>query len=122
MKYKKFFKFVSISAFAMLLPMTAFAAKAICTLGPKLAGLLNYITCIIVESVIPLIFALAMASFVWGVVQYVINTQDEAKKSKGRQFMIWGIIALTVMTCVWGLVKILGGTFGIENVIPQLQQ
>lgn len=96
----------------------------ICTLvaNPKFGDLLSYITCIIGKSVIPLIFALAIASFVWGVVQYVINTDDEAKKAKGRQFMIWGIIALAVMVSVWGLVKILGTTFGIEYVIPQLQQ
>ncbi|MBU0611819.1 hypothetical protein KKA39_02220 [Patescibacteria group bacterium] len=96
--------------------------NSICTLisHPKLGDLFSYITCIIGRSVIPLIFALATASFVWGVVQYVINNNDEAKKAKGRQFMVWGIVALAVMVSVWGLVRIIGGTFGIENVIPQV--
>ena len=53
-------------------------------------------------------------------IYYVINTQDEAKREKGKQFMIWGIIALTVMVCVWGLVSVLGNTFGIVNVIPKV--
>jgi len=57
--------------------------------------------------------------FIWGVVQYLINAQEETKREKGKQFMIWGIIALTVMTCVWGLVSIVGTTFGIQNVIPR---
>ncbi len=94
-----------------------------CTLGnrPKLQHLLSYASCIISESVIPLIFALAVAMFVWGVVQYVINSDEEAKKAKGKQFMIWGIIALTVMVSVWGLVKILGNTFGIEYAVPQVK-
>jgi ribose/xylose/arabinose/galactoside ABC-type transport system permease subunit len=90
--------------------------------GPQLQDLLNYIGCIINRSVVPLIFSLAMLTFIWGVVQYVINGDDESKKEKGRNFMIWGIIGLTVMVCVWGLVKILGNTFGIENAIPQLKQ
>jgi len=91
--------------------------------GGKLQDLLIYATCIIKTSVIPLIFALATAMFIWGVVQFVINSDDEAKKTKGRQFMIWGIIALTVMVSIWGLVSILGNTFGINtNFIPQVQQ
>lgn len=89
--------------------------------NPKFQDLLKYATCIINSAVIPLIFALAVASFVWGVVQFVLNPAEEAKREKGRQFMIWGIIALAVMVSVWGLVKILGTTFGIEYVIPQVK-
>lgn len=100
------------------------ATTATCDLGsnPKLQHLLVYITCIISRSVIPLIFALAIAMFVWGVVQFVINSNEEAKKEKGRQFMIWGIIALAVMVSVWGLVAILGNTFGVNSgFIPQVK-
>ena len=95
----------------------------LCTLAanPKLQDLLIYAGCIINKSVIPLIIALAMVAFIWGVVQYVINSDEEAKKAKGKQFMIWGIIGLTVMVGVWGLVRIVGTTFGIEYVIPQLK-
>lgn len=94
-----------------------------CSLPSKvmLADLFNYATCIISTAVIPLLFALAMVMFIWGVIQYVINAQEEAKREKGRQFMIWGIIALAVMVSVWGLVGILRNTFGIQNVIPQVQ-
>ena len=96
----------------------------LCTLinHPKLQDLLSYISCTINRSVIPLIFSLAVLMFVWGVVQYVINSDEEAKKEKGRDFMIWGIIALTVMFSIWGLVRILGNSFGIEYAIPQLKQ
>jgi len=94
-----------------------------CTLvvNSNLGELINYTTCIINNSVIPLIFSLAVAVFIWGVVQFVINTEDETKREKGKQFMIWGIIGLVVMVGVWGLVKIVGSTFGIEYVIPQLK-
>ncbi|SRR3989339_20691 len=96
----------------------------LCTLAanPKLQDLLLYLTCIIGRSVVPLIFALALVMFIWGVVQYVINSDEEAKKEKGRQFMIWGIIALTVMFSVWGLVRILGNTFGIDYAVPQVRE
>jgi hypothetical protein len=98
------------------------ASGATCNLpsSPKLADLLNYSTCILIKSVVPLILALAVIMFIWGVVQYVINDQEEAKREKGKQFMIWGIIGLTVMIGIWGLVSILGSTFGITYAIPQL--
>jgi hypothetical protein len=89
---------------------------------PKLQDLLCYVTRIINDSIIPLIFSLAVLMFVWGVVQYVINSSEEAKKEKGRQFMLWGIIALTVMVSIWGLVGILTATFGIDgSVLPQVK-
>ena len=89
--------------------------------NPKFQDLVGYVTCIIGKSVIPLIFSLAVAMFVWGVVQFVINSNEEVKKEKGRQFMVWGIIALAVMVSVWGLVRVLGNTFGIEYAIPQVK-
>lgn len=99
-------------------------ASSTCTLegSPKLKDLLCYTTRIINNSIIPLIFSISVLMFVWGVVQYVINSSDEAKKDKGREFMLWGIIALAVMVSVWGLVSILGNTFGIDaGVIPQVK-
>ena len=98
------------------------ASTATCALpaSPKLGDLFIYGTCLINNAIIPFIASLAVAMFIWGVVQYVINDSDEAKKSKGKSFMIWGIIGLTVMIGVWGLVRIVGTTFGIEYAIPQL--
>lgn len=88
----------------------------------KFQDLLSYVTCIIGKAVIPLIFALAIVVFLWGVVQFVMNSDEEAKKAKGKEFMMWGIIALAVMVSVWGLVSILGNTFGINaHFIPQVK-
>ncbi len=88
--------------------------------NPNLQLLLGYGTCILNRSVVPFIFAIALVMFIWGVVQFVINSSEEAKKEKGRQFMLWGIIGLAVMVSVWGLVNVLGQTFGLNTgVIPQ---
>ncbi len=95
-----------------------------CTLqgNPKFQDLLCYITNIINDAVIPLIFAVAVVMFIWGVLQYVIQDSEEAK-TKGKDFMIWGIIGLTVMVSIWGLVSILATTFGVINtsVLPQVK-
>jgi hypothetical protein len=85
-------------------------------------NVLCYLTGIINNSIIPLIFALATAMFVWGVVNFlIINSGEEAKREQGKQFMIWGVIALAVMLSVWGLVGILGTTFGLTvNALPHV--
>lgn len=95
----------------------------LCNFAPnaKLGDLLSYITCIISKSVIPLIFALTIVMFLWGVVQFVIKDSEEAK-DKGRQLMVWGIIGLTVMVGVWSIVGIVARTFNIDpTFIPQLR-
>ncbi len=84
-----------------------------------LGGLFQFVTCLIERSFIPLLFAIATFVFIYGVVKF-IGTEESAEKEDGRQFMIWGIVALAVMFSVWGLVKILGTTFGVNNIIPQL--
>ena len=83
-------------------------------------GVITYITCVIGQSVIPLIFAIAMVTFIWGAVKFFILESDEAaKREQGKQYMLWGIVALAVMISVWGLVGILRSTFGVTNsVLP----
>ena len=90
--------------------------------NPTFQNLLCYITGIINDSIIPLIFALAVVSFVWGTVQFfILNAEDEKKREQGRQFMIWGVVALAVMLSVWGLVEMLGSTFDIDtSVLPRV--
>lgn len=90
--------------------------------NPNFSDLLSYITCMISNSIIPLIFAIAGIMFIWGVVNFfIINADEEAKRAQGKQFMIWGIIALAVMMSVWSLVGIFGATFGLDtSVLPKV--
>jgi hypothetical protein len=68
----------------------------------------------ILNGVVPVMIALAVVYFVWGVVQYVIASDEEAKKT-GRNRIIYGIIGLAVIIALWGLVRILTTTFGLQN-------
>ncbi len=68
----------------------------------------------IIQSLIPLIIGIAVIVFIWGILQYVIATDDD-KRKEARMVMIYGIIVLFVMVSVWGLVELLGDTFGIDT-------
>lgn len=91
---------------------------------------LNFLLCRtnqLFASVLPVLVALGVVYFVWGVVYYFIKDDEEAKK-KGRDRIIFGIIGLAVIISVWGLVYILADTFatgdysapsGLQNLLPQ---
>lgn len=93
-----------------------------CELGTidNISELFNLGTCIISQSIMPLLIALAVMFFIWGVITYVINPDNEDKRNQGKSFMIYGIIALFVIISVWGLVAVLTNTLGISPLIPQL--
>lgn len=88
----------------------------------RLQDYLGYIVCVINNTIIPLIFTVAVLMFIWGTVKFfLINAGEEEQRSEGKRFMIWGIVALAAMLSVWGLVNILGSTFGINtSVIPKV--
>jgi len=89
----------------------------------SITKVINKGTCIIVDSLVPLIFGIALVLFIWGVTEYVIGSNKGKEKSKtiGKQLLIWGVVGLFVMVSVWGLVGILSGTFGFSTGVPQLK-
>jgi hypothetical protein len=88
----------------------------------SVGNILDFLTCLIISSIVPLLFAIATVGFIWGVMQMVINPDDAEKRKQGKQYMIWGILAIFVMVSIWGLVQIITNTFGIQTLIPQLSQ
>ena len=123
---KKLLKLVPFISLTVFYPTSAFAVSDFSCFSafqndPRVSILFEYITCTIERTVIPLLFAIALVIFIWGVVQYVINSDQEEKKAKGRQFMILGFIPLAVLISVWGLVRILGNSFRIDYAVPQIK-
>ncbi len=108
-------KIISLVSFASILtPLFVFAQYGNCG-NPdstvfymlcRVQGLLN--------TLMPLLVALGVVYFIWGVVSYVIAKEEEAKKA-GRDKMIYGLIGLVVIVSVWGLVAILKKTFGVTS-------
>ncbi len=62
----------------------------------------------IVESLLSLLFAVTFIVIIWGVTKaWVLNPGDEQKIESGRQIALAGVIGLSVMVSVWGIVKLL---------------
>lgn len=90
----------------------------------NLTDFINYFTCTLMNAVVPLLMALAVASFVYGIIQFFLNPENEEKKKAGKSYMMWGLITLFVMVSIWGLVGILSSSFipGSKPLLPSLPQ
>ncbi|TAK57242.1 hypothetical protein EPO17_02545 [Patescibacteria group bacterium] len=111
-KYMPFLGRVAVFGGA-LLPALVFAQAKITTFE----GLVNkFIT--LIKYLVPLIFAIALVAFLWGIFQYFFSGAE--KKEEAKDFLLYGIIGLFIMVSVWGLVRILTGTFLLENAQPNL--
>ena len=87
----------------------------------NVTDLINFFTCTLMQAVVPLLVALAVVSFVYGIIQYFLFPDNEEKRKAGKTFMFWGIVTLFVMVSIWGLVGIFSGTFlDGKTVLPSL--
>ena len=69
----------------------------------------------IVNPLIYLMMAVALVSFLWGVVQYVNKGDSEDSRAEGSRHMLWGIVGLFIMFGVFGIIHIILNTFGISD-------
>lgn len=62
----------------------------------------------IIKLIIPLLFGLSLLVIVWKVVDaWIINGGDESKIEEGKQTIFVGVIALVIMSSIWGILSIL---------------
>ena len=90
-------------------------------IGTFIAKIIYFIN----KTLVPFVFAVALLLFVYGVYLFFFygRSEEEARK-KGRDYMMWAVIAFVVMVSVWGIVNLLADGFGlnernIDSLIPE---
>lgn len=86
----------------------------------SVTGIITWASCLLMQSIVPFLFMLATAGFIYGLIKFYLNPENPDAKTKGKNFIVGGLIALFVMTAMWGIVKVVTNTFGVNNTIPQL--
>ena len=66
----------------------------------------------IVNPILSLFIALGLIVFIWGVVGFMMNREDATKATEGKKHMIWGIVGLTVIVGVFGIINLIIGFLG----------
>ena len=69
----------------------------------------------IIGLLLPIVVALALLYFFWGLAKFILAAGDETARAEGKSIMIWGIVALFVMVSVWGLVTWVGEALDIDQ-------
>ncbi len=95
--------FLPVAVFAQTSPDLDYFEEAIISIGA------------LVEQLIPIVIAIGLLFFIWGLVQFILASGDETAKEVGKRRMVWGILALFVIVAVWGLVDLLAGITGVET-------
>lgn len=98
---------------AWALPFVAFA-QSLQTVLVTVSNILGIL--------VPIFITLAVLAFFWGLVKYLWGGAED--KDAAKNIMIWGVIAIFVMVSVFGLVQLIGNTFGVNQGgginLPQL--
>ena len=99
----------------ILLALLAFAPAF--AFAQDLGNLDTFVSTIgdLVALALPIIVAIALLVFFWGLVKFIFAQGNEESKAEAKKIMLWGLIALFVMVSVWGLVEFIGNALGIDQ-------
>jgi uncharacterized membrane protein YidH (DUF202 family) len=85
----------------------------------SLDSFIGKVTTMIINPLILFLFALAILYFLYGVLEFLMNQDNEEKKTTGKSHMIWGIIGLTIMMGVFTIMNIVLNTLSIRGIDPE---
>ncbi len=79
-------------------------------------ALLRKIDTLILNPLILLLFGVALVVFLWGIFKFLSHTEEGGEEREGgKKSMLWGIIGMTIMVGVYGIISIILNTFGVST-------
>ncbi len=76
------------------------------SIGETIIGIMSVLATVIIT--------LAIISFMFGLLNYIISESPD-KKEKAKKYIVNGVIILTVMVSIWGILELIRYTF-INNL------
>lgn len=67
--------------------------------------IMQRITEAILQPIVSLLMAVAVAYFLYGVMKFVKDQGSEGSQVEGKKHMMWGIIGLAIMVSVYGILN-----------------
>jgi hypothetical protein len=84
------------------------------TAAAEAAGFVTILNDVILFPLILLLSGIAFLVFIWGCVEYVMNSSNEQARAQGAKHITYGIIGLLVMVSAYAILSVAAGTFGLD--------
>ena len=78
-----------------------------------MASFADKLATVVVNPIIAILFAVALAYFLWGVAVFVGKSGESAAREEGKKHIIWGLIGMAIMVSAFAILRIALNTFGI---------
>ena len=77
----------------------------------------------ILKGITGIIFMSLVVGLIYGVMLYLMNADNEQKRSEIKSYLLWGVIGITVVFSLWGILSLLCNTLswcnaGIPHITP----
>ena len=82
-------------------------------------NLLHKVFVNILDPIILVMFAAAVAVFFYGLVVFINNTENPTVRETGKRNMIWGIVGIFIMVSAYGILNFIGSTIGKEAEVSR---
>ncbi|MEK7551898.1 MAG: hypothetical protein AAB534_00595 [Patescibacteria group bacterium] len=66
--------------------------------------------------IIYLMIGVSVVVFLWGIVEFIAKFDSEEVKERGKRNMFWGLIGMFIMFGVFGIIRLILGTFAITPI------
>lgn len=100
----------SILFFTFIFLPTLVLAVDFTMAGSTFKDVILYVVSII-NAAIPIMVSIAFIVFFWGLSKFVIGADNDAEIKKGKEFMLWGILALFLLISVRTILGLLSNEF-----------
>ena len=72
----------------------------------------------------PILFALCFVVFFWGLSKFILNSGSKDEIEKGKDYMVWAIIALFILISFRAIIAFITSDLGFGNssATPQIPQ
>jgi hypothetical protein len=115
-----------VSAVMALGPLRAFSQSSPLDLnaaGTTIYDVLDYINDTL-RFLNPILFSVAFVVFFWGLSKFILNSGNKDAIEKGKDYMLWSVLALFILVSFRVIISLITGDFGLgpATTTPQIPQ
>ena len=108
-------KITILTSFLLVLPVITFAQFG------DVDTFFNNIGTFINNVLIPLVFAIALLMFVYGMFRFfILGGHSDDDREKGKKLMMWSVVGFVMMVSIWGIVNMVAGGLFPDQTPPNI--